>query len=259
MDPYLEAPHRWADVHHELISGIRERLSEQLRPKYFTRLEERIYLSEDLDSGRSVIVPDVLIHPKLRRSPKSEVLAATATLEVSEPIVLDDLFDEEIREPYITIVDRAGRTIVAVIEVLSPSNKVADSSGRASFELKRREILGSTSHWIEIDLLRAGKSSLGFRAGFPPHEYAVFVSKSGEERRRNLIWPIRLHQRLPVISIPLLGDDPDARLDLQQILTSAFSRADYGADINYAADPTPPLDPEFARWADRLLKEKGLR
>jgi hypothetical protein len=259
MDPYLEAPHRWADVHHELISGIRERLNDQLRPKYYTRLEERIYLSDDLDTGRAVIVPDVLIHPNLGNPSRSADSVETATLQITEPIILDDLFEEEIHEPYITIIDRAGRSIVAVIEVLSPSNKVAHSSGRASFQAKRREVFDSTAHWVEIDLLRAGELGLGVRAGLPPHEYAVFVSKAGDKRRHGLIWTIRLNQRLPTFSIPLLGNDPDATLDLQEVLTTAYDRAAYDADVDYAVEPIPALDSEFRSWADRLLREKGVR
>ncbi|MGZ3485541.1 MAG: DUF4058 family protein, partial [Isosphaeraceae bacterium] len=35
MDPYLEEPGLWPDVHHELISETRALLNTILRPKYY--------------------------------------------------------------------------------------------------------------------------------------------------------------------------------------------------------------------------------
>ena len=57
MDPFLEDPGLWPDVHHGLISVAQELLNAQLRPKYHVRIEERVYVSDEDDPGRSVIVP----------------------------------------------------------------------------------------------------------------------------------------------------------------------------------------------------------
>ena len=35
MDPFLEEPGLWPDVHHGLISQMQALLNEQLRPRYF--------------------------------------------------------------------------------------------------------------------------------------------------------------------------------------------------------------------------------
>ena len=61
MDPYLEEPGLWPDVHHELLSVAREMLNRSLRPKYHVRIEERVYISDENDPGRKVIVPDLRI------------------------------------------------------------------------------------------------------------------------------------------------------------------------------------------------------
>jgi len=50
----------------------------------------------------------------------------------------------------------SGQRVVAVIEVVSPSNK-CPGPGRDAYLAKQREIMGSTAHLIEIDLLRAGE------------------------------------------------------------------------------------------------------
>jgi hypothetical protein len=47
MDPYLEHPGRWPDVHHRLISIASDVLAEQLRPKHLVRIAERVYRSDE--------------------------------------------------------------------------------------------------------------------------------------------------------------------------------------------------------------------
>jgi len=45
MDPYLEQPALWPDVHNGLIAELRNALVPQLRPRYYVALEERTYLA----------------------------------------------------------------------------------------------------------------------------------------------------------------------------------------------------------------------
>lgn len=45
MDPYLEESGLWPDVHVELMSAFRAELNPLLRPRYFARLEERVYIT----------------------------------------------------------------------------------------------------------------------------------------------------------------------------------------------------------------------
>lgn len=41
MDPYLEAPDLWPNVHNSLIVALRDDLATQLRPRYYVAVEER--------------------------------------------------------------------------------------------------------------------------------------------------------------------------------------------------------------------------
>jgi hypothetical protein len=43
------------------------------------------------------------------------------------------------------------------------------------------------------------------------------------------------------------------------VLSTAYDRAGDDLEIDYRSDPVPPLDAERAEWADRPLREKGLR
>ena len=161
------------------------------------------------------------------------------------------------REARIEVIDRKDRAVVTVIEILSPANKVRGSQGRASYDLKRREIMRSPSHFIEIDLLRSGAGFSPFE-NLGPHEYGVHLSRT-QRRPRGTLWPIRLDQKLPAIPVPLLEGDADAELDLQLVLDTSYDLADYGEEVDYRTEPTPPLSAEQAQWADALLRERRLR
>jgi hypothetical protein len=255
MDPYLEDPGVWPDVHHELMSCARELLTTQIRPRYFVRVELRVYVSTDDDPGRRAIVPDLRV---LEQTPRADGRqpGAVATLEVAEPIAVT-LVNEEVREARLEVIDREYREVVTVIEIVSPTNKIAGSAGRESFLQKRAEVLASSSHWLEIDLLREGARLVHVNTGVQ-YDYSVRLSRAND-RGTNWLWPIRLHQRLPVIHIPLKGDDPDAKLDLQAALDTAYDRAGYDLDIDYKKEPESLLSPELAAWADQWLRSKGLR
>jgi hypothetical protein len=44
MDPYLEDPDMWAGFHTSFIVELQSQLSPLVRPDYFVRVEERVYL-----------------------------------------------------------------------------------------------------------------------------------------------------------------------------------------------------------------------
>src|SRR3954451_13867413 len=103
MDPYLENPGIWPDVHHTLISGYRDFLAPQLRPKYVVRVEERTYISDDSDPSLKLQlrIPDVEVairsgQEEARFSPGGEV----PQLDVAEPVIATTWLEEEIHEAF---------------------------------------------------------------------------------------------------------------------------------------------------------------
>jgi len=245
-------------LHHRLISVISDTLTPQIQPKYYVCIEERVYVSEDTDPGRSVIIQDLqVVVGSPRRSSSEQTAPGKVQAETAEPVELVTLLDEEIRESRLKVIDREKQQVITVIEVLSPTNKVPHSAGRESYFEKRHEIMNSPSHMVEIDLLRMGQP-LFAREVIPPHDYLVHVSIA-YRRPRGRVWPILLSQRLPIIGIPLRKGDADAPIDLQEILNTVYDRARYDLRFDYGTDPDPPLRGESATWAADLLKSKGLR
>lgn len=259
MDPYLEEPGLWPDVHHELISVMRELLMRHLRPKYHVRVEERVYVSDENDPGRDVIIPDLRVSDAKRddRDDWAAEEIAGGYVAVAEPVVLTTLIDDEIHEAFLEVIDRQQRMVVTVIEILSPTNKVSGSRGRASYLEKRQEVMTSPSHLVEIDMLRSG-AAIHTRELLPPADYYVHVSRK-TKRPKGVVWPILLTQRLPVIPIPLRPEDEDVLLDLQQVVNTAYDRAAYDLAVDYRRQPVPPLNETQQRWSHSLLQNNGVR
>lgn len=251
MNPWLEDPRLWPDVHHGLISEIQATLNRSLLPRYIARIEERVYLSEEDDPGREFIIPDV----KIRRAKNCPV--RVPALSVTEPIVSITLIEPEIHEAYITLVDTTDRSVVTVIEILSPTNKATGARGRNEYLLKRRNLMTSETHFVEIDLLRRGER-MDYGPDLPESDYVVHVSRI-EERPRGRIWLWGLEQPLPIVPIPLRGKDADFPLALQPILDSAYERGGYRVVVDYRSPPDPPLSRKAAGWARRCIKESKVQ
>jgi hypothetical protein len=118
--------------------------------------------------------------------------------------------------------------------------------------------MNSPCHLLEIDFLRAGKSFFPGPA-LAKGDYFVHLSHALNSRPEGTLWPIRLHQRLPPIAIPLTPVVSDVNLDLQAVVSVAYERAGYDLVIDYRGEPTPRLNPQQQEWAGQLLKSKGLR
>ncbi len=187
MDPYLESPVHWPDVHHELMSVAREQLNQLLRPRYHVRIEERVYLSDETVPGRKAIFPDLQVIAGHAESFWNDSSAQNGA-SVCEPVVLTTMIEDEIHEARLEIIDADRQAVVTVIEILSPTNKIVGSRGRASYEQKRKEVMTSSTHLVEIDLLREG-DHLYCRELLPAADYYVRVSRRGDRPRGTVLLP----------------------------------------------------------------------
>ncbi len=73
----------------------------------------------------------------------------------------------------------------------------------------------------------------------PDAPYFVVLSRA-EERPISEVWPIQLDERLPLVPVPLLPDDADVSLDLQQALTNVYDLLGYDLAIDYSGPPELP-------------------
>jgi hypothetical protein len=205
MDPYLEEPDLWRDVHGNLIVAIQGALAAQVAPAYYVAIEEHTYIVS-LDAPRALIRPDTAIV----RDPASEAssggLAVATRPSVMPRTVMLPQF-EELREPYLELRRTATNEVVTVVELISPTNKSA-GKGRDDYAEKRRRLLQTPSSLVEIDLLRAG-APMEMTAQ-PAEAYRVLVARPWE-RPAGQLWAVNVRDLLPEVPVPLRGGEPEAR------------------------------------------------
>jgi hypothetical protein len=159
---------------------------------------------------------------------------------------------ESVPVPHTTVEigDTANRQLVTAIEVLSPTNKRGE--GREEYLAKRRRMLLSTAHLLEIDLLREGQR-VPMRTPLPPAPYVAFLSRA-ENRPVTEVWPVTLAEPLPTVPVPLLPGDPDVSLDLQLALSTIYDLLGYDLAVDYNRPPEVPLPAEAAACAEERLR-----
>ncbi|MFN8453880.1 MAG: DUF4058 family protein [Anaerolineae bacterium] len=253
MNPYLEHPELWPDVHNRLITLIANALAVQVRPRYYTAVEERVYIS---DPYRLVGRPDVAVIEAANEAvwPRIEETALAY-----RPILVDlpTAAPDEVHEWYLEVRETAGSGVVTAIELLSPANKQRGSAGYAAYLKKRLEILASQTHLVELDLLRAGPP-LPMSGQPPASDYRLIVSRCWQRPQAHL-YAFNLPEPIPAIPIPLKTEGEEVSLSLQQFLPVLYEQAGYDLRIDYRVEPVPPLSSVQAAWANTLLQEAGLR
>ncbi len=250
MDPYLEGS-EWMSVHIELSSEIARQLAPKVRPKYIVRTMRRFVteMPEDIAITTGNIYPDVSVSATAHQERATESAVAITPVPLQLATVMP------IRIPHVTIEihDVADRELVTAIELFSPTNKRGE--GYREYLDKRHRLLYSTTHLIEIDLLRQGRR-VPMQQSLPPEPYFIFLSRA-EKRPIMEVWPVQLKMRLPLIPVPLLVDDADVTLDLQLALSSVYDALSYDLSVDYRHPPEIRLTGEVATWAVKHLEAAG--
>jgi Protein of unknown function (DUF4058) len=250
MDPYLEQASLWANVHNSLIIALRDELAPRLRPRYYVAVEERtVHMApEDLSFAAR---PDVAV---VERGPGSTT--AVAVPSGSDVLTVDVPMLDDLHETFLEIHEIGSANVVTIVEILSPTNKIA-GEGRRQYLQKRLNVFSSLTSMVEIDLLRAGEPMPVY--GFAGHsDYRILVSR-GQRRPRAELRPFGLRQPIPAFRLPLQPGDHEPEVALTPLLHALYDRAGYDLRIDYRRDPAPPLTADDLAWAEALLRAAGLR
>lgn len=256
MNPYLERPELWHGIHTRVIVHLGDLLALQLRPEYMVRVEERMYVSADTDDEirLQTRLPDVMILDDGAAAYPSVAIAETRRSKDAIPVRIP--YEEEQRQRYLEVIRVSNRDVVAVIELLSPSNKI--SPGRQVYKAKRNQVFHSTSHLVEIDLLRVGRP-LPVIGDVPPSHYRILVTNARNTDAIADLYPCSIQTPIPVFVMPLAEGSEGIAIDLKPIIDEVYVLGSYDRDIDYDQDPTPPLPDVDRVWIDQLLRGQGLR
>jgi hypothetical protein len=246
MDPYLEDPAFWSDFHASFITYWRDALAERLPDNYEVRIDERISLVDVPAEKIKRFGPDLAVS---QRGPATAAPAAAGGVATLEPVTIPLRIEEEARETHIEILYRADRTLVAILELLSPSNK--EEPGRAVYLTKHNALLYHPLHLVELDLLLKGQR-LPLEEDYPPGDYFALVSR-GDQRPNCSVYAWTMRQPLPAIPVPLRPPDPDLIIDLGAVFAVTYERGRYARSLDYAKPPPFALDDARRNWiAERL-------
>lgn len=233
MNPYLESTILWPDVHNRLTFAICDQIQPELSPRY-TAVITPYVTTETIEIAQPrVFVPDVGIFEQA-----TPTAGGPATAIAPAPLTGIVALDVPAQYRHIEIRTVGDETLVTTIEILSLVNKRPGADAADAYDRKRRDILRSNVHLLEIDLLRGGRRP-SLVTPLPDAPYFIFLSRA-ERRPQIEIWPLALRERIPIVPIPLQPPDLDVPLDLTQAIQRIYTSARYDLRIDYRQAPPPP-------------------
>jgi hypothetical protein len=243
MDPFLETNPIFQELHPQMLAEMQALLQPQLRPKYIARLERHFSEGSVGDAPHGTISLE-------RREPH--------VTNSAEELDADPRELRKQRRIVIYVQDRP-RLAVTGIELLSPGNKQSGVDAQLRYLEKRASALHGGLHWVEIDLLRGGERPPMAVALPKSTSYLSYVAQATATGWNHLVYAWALRDPLPVLPIPLLGED-QVQLDLGHCFSVAYDRIAADDEVDYGAEPSPPAcSKSDAIWIGRLLRERGLR
>jgi Protein of unknown function (DUF4058) len=251
MNPYLEYPAFWSSFHTRLIVAIAEAIEPQLGRQYYVEVESRTYQSDDDEEELLIGVPDGIVFAKEKASREEFDLETASVATQARPQKVSVPMPLDVKERYLEVREMVTDQVITVIELLFPKNK-RKGEGRTAYEKKRRLILGSNTHLVELDLLRGAKP-MELRGTYDPSTYRILVSRSHQRPTADL-YSISLQNPLPSFPIPLKPNDPDAIVALQDVFNHVYDRGRYESRIDYHQPiPPPKLTDEDTAWVEQRL------
>ena len=250
MDPWLEDPAIFPDLHATLTTYLREALNAVLPPGYVATTK-RIVWTEKAQKRE----PDVSLLADRPGGGPAAVLSAAGLHPLGrrpDPL--------ERTQPRLEITRPGDRRLVTAIELLSPSNKALGDAGRKAYRKKQRELEAARVNVVEFDFLRGGthttavpRPRLEELAGgdFPYH---VCVTLAKGRRYFGNVFPLR--RPLPEVGVPLDPGVPPVTIALQPLLDRAYDAGRYADLVDYAQPCTPPLSPADLAWANDILSKR---
>lgn len=253
MDPWLEHPSLWGDVHFRLIAALASYLSPLVAPHYYVAVGTHTYITTQPAS--TIRYPDIGI-VETRSGGVLQPSSASSTALVTEPVIVEVPLADTVEEAYLEIREPTRGDVITALEVLSPLNK-RPGAGREKYLRKRLEIFSTYTHLVEIDLLRAWPP-MPFAGTAQTSHYRILIRR-GEEGSRARLYPFNLQDAIPFFPLPLQAGDAEPVIDLGALLKQIYLEARYRLRLDYGQAPTPALDEAAATWASHLFQNATSR
>lgn len=253
MDPWLEHPSLWGDVHFRLIAAIASYLSPLVAPQYYVAVGTHTYITTQ--SAPTVRYPDVGIV----ETSAGGILQPTSVgfpVLLAEPVMVEVPLANTVDEAYLEIREPTSGDVITAIEVLSPFNK-RPGAGREKYLQKRLEIFSTYTHLVEIDFLRAWQP-MPFAGIAKASHYRILVRR-GEEGSQARLYPFNVQDAIPRFPLPLQVGDAEPIIDLGELIKQIYREARYGLRLDYSQQSTPALAEADTKWAAQILQSAMMK
>lgn len=234
MDPYTERREWWKGLHNQIVAELGTHLLPPLlAPAYFVDPEPSLQVLTE-----RTVYPDLQINAKEIFPSK---YPSGMGLPVAQPTMtmtfdVENATDDDNEEMALWVRDASER-LVTVIEVLSYSNKAPGEAKRILYLAKRRELIASGVHLVEVDLLRWGRRAV---LDLPEQPYHILVTRA-EEHSKTRIWSFGFDTAIPTVPLPLIDADEYVPLPLQEAFQVIYQARIFRERIDYGVDPEGPL------------------
>jgi hypothetical protein len=251
---YCQAESDWESFHTSFIVHLANLINEALPTNYVVKPEAGLQIREfDLLSGENLWhrrKSDLSIFPSpplyieaALAGPYEAHASATLNLKALETLSLEpEAYLHSLRIYEIQGERGLGRP-VAHIELLSASNK-RRGGAYENYRDKRRELMGSGIHLVEIDLLHESDSPILGLPSYPTGDdksYPYYIALSPAQAHLSevitAIYGFGIDEIIPLIYVPLLKEE-GFRLDCQTAYDLAFANNRlFSQVVDYAAPP----------------------
>ena len=267
MNPYLERRDNWPDFHDRLTAAIANEMGPQLPDNYRIAMHRRVEVAEPFGppAELALMIPDALVTDLDPANQYRPLPGAADAARAKRPLdggAVPVRMPYEVKVNWLRVTANPDQQPVTIVEVLSPTNKMAGES-RRRYIRKREAILSAGVNLVEIDLLR-NWDPMPLETPPPASDYRILICRSWQ-RPDALLYPFSVREAIPKFPLPLLPDDAEPEVDLGPIIAGMHHTARYNLVAGYDAPPPPPeFAPETQAWvaeqvADLLSKPAPTR
>ncbi|HEX6384597.1 MAG TPA: DUF4058 family protein [Anaerolineae bacterium] len=121
--------------------------------------------------------------------------------------------------------------------------------------MKRRELVSSGVHLVEVDLLRWGQRVV---PALPDEPYHILISRA-DQQPQSRVWSFGLPDPIPDTPLPLITPDEHVPLPLQAAYAIIYEARNFRHRLDYRSEPDPPLTERQQSYIQTRLIQAGLR
>jgi len=194
IDPWAEAPHYFQQIHASMIGNIAGEIQTPLmKMGYYVGREASLQIAENRE-------PDIFIQramnaPQIKPKWDYELAAAEVLADPGLPIEAEVTLDA-------LHIHKNDGTLVTVVEIISPSNKMSNESIADYRQRRERLVIEQGVNVVEIDPTRSIKR-LVFHRRAAKHPYHVMVYIPNESPH---FIEMEFRQAMKRVAFPLRGE-----------------------------------------------------